>query len=119
MPLLATFIGSIASALVTFFARFLSYKVAIQLAAFTTWLAVITAFAVSVHVCLASLYGFVASPGGGGGGGVGGSWVRYLWMGLGMFIPANAGAVMSCIGSVWIATEVYKIRKTGIQNFSK
>lgn len=113
MPLLASFIGSLAAALAGFFARFLSFKVAIQLAAFLTWLTVITAFAFSVHVCLSSLYG-MASAGGGGAG-----WVQKLWMGIGMVIPANAGAVLSCLGSVWIATEVYKIRKAGIHNYSK
>ena len=77
---------------------------------------VLTAFIASVHVCLSSLYSMVGS-GGGGGGGVG--WLRYFWMGLGMFIPSNAGAVMSCLGSVWIGTEVYKIRKTGVQVFGK
>ena len=113
MPLLAAFIGSIASALAGFFARFLAFKVAIQLAAFLTWLTVITAFAVSVHVCLSSLYSMAAAGGGGAG------WVQKLWMGIGMVIPATAGAVLSCLGSVWIATEVYKIRKAGIHNYSK
>ena len=113
MPLLATFIGSLATALAGFFARFLAFKVAIQLAAFLTWLAVITAFAAVVHVCLMSLH-TMASAGGGGAG-----WVQKLWMGLGMVIPPNAGAVLSCLGSVWIATEVYKIRKAGIHNYSK
>ena len=113
MPLLATFIGSIASALASFFARFLSFKVAIQLASFLTWLGVLTAFAATVHLCLESLHS-LATPGGGGAG-----WVQKLWMGLGMVIPANAGAVLSCVGSVWIGTEVYKIRKVGIHNYSK
>lgn len=114
MPLLAVFIGSIASALASFFARFLSFKVAIQLAAFLTWLGVLTAFVGSVYVCINSLYQVVANTGGGGAG-----WVSKFWMGLGMFIPGNAGAVLSCMGSVWIATEVYKIRKAGIHHYSK
>lgn len=114
MPLLAAFIGSVASALAGFFARFLTFKVAIQLASFLTWLGVITAFAASVHVCLSALYSMVPAGGSGGAG-----WVQKLWMGLGMVIPSNAGAVLSCLGSVWIATEVYKIRKQGIHNYSK
>lgn len=114
MPLLANFIGSLASALAAFFARFLAFKVAIQLAAFLTWLSVITAFALSVHVCLSSLYNMAAASSGGGAG-----WVQKLWMGIGMVIPSNAGAVLSCLGSVWIATEVYKIRRAGIHNYSK
>lgn len=113
MPLLAVFIGSIASALASFFARFLTFNVAIKLAAFLTWLGVLSAFVASVYVCINSLYQVVSNTGGGAG------WVSKFWMGLGMFIPGNAGAVLSCMGSVWIATEVYKIRKAGIHNYSK
>lgn len=114
MPLLAGFLGSVIGSLGGFFAKYLTEKVAISLASFLAWMGVLTAFIASVHVCLTSLYSMVGS---GGGGGVG--WLRYFWMGLGMFIPSNAGAVMSCLGSVWIGTEVYKIRKTGVQVFGK
>lgn len=119
MPLLATFIGSLSSALVGLFSRFLSFKVALRFASYTTWLTVLAAFLVSVYVCLSSLYGFVGAFVSGGGGGGSGSMLSMFFMGVGIFIPANAGAVMSCIGSVWIATSVYKIQKDGIENYSK
>lgn len=118
MPLLATFIGSLSSALVGLFSRFLSFKVALRFASYTTWLTVLAAFLVSVYVFLSSLYGFVGAFVSGGGGGSG-SMLSMFFMGVGIFIPANAGAVMSCIGSVWIATSVYKIQKHGIENYSK
>lgn len=122
MPLLATFIGSLSSALVGLFSRFLSFKVALRFASYTTWITVLAAFLTSVYVCLSSLYGLVGAlvaGGGGGGGGLSGSMVSMFFMGVGVFIPANAGAVMSCVGSVWIATSVYKIQKHGIANYSK
>jgi len=117
MPLLATLIGSIASALVELFSKFMGFKLALKFASYTTWLAVLAAFLISVYVCLSSLFGMASGLGSGGGSG-GVSWVRLFWMGLGMFIPPNAGAVMSCIGSVWISTSLYKIQKDGIQNYS-
>lgn len=117
MPLLATFIGSLSSALVSLFSRFLSFKVALQFASYTAWIAVLSAFLLSVYVCLSSLFGMVGGlvP----GGGLAGSMVSMFFMGVGVFIPANAGAVISCVGSVWIATSVYKIQKHGISNYSK
>lgn len=122
MPLLATFIGSLSSALVGLFSRFLSFKVALRFASYTTWIAILSALLVSVYVCLSSLYAFVGafvSGGVGGGSGLSGSMVSMFFMGVGVFIPANAGAVISCIGSVWIATSVYRIQKDGIENYSK
>lgn len=114
MPLLATFIGSIATFLVGIFSKFLGFKAALQLASFLSWLAVLTAFIAAVSVCLNSLYNMVSSGVSGGPG-----WLSNFAVGLGMFIPANAGAVLSCMASVWIGAQVYKIRKTGIHNYSK
>ncbi len=124
MPLLVMFIGSMTSALVGLFTRFLSFKVALRFASYTTWITILSALLVSVYVCLSSLYGFVGafiSGGGGAGGGSGlsGFMVSMFFMGVGVFIPANAGAVISCVGSVWIATSIYKIQKHGIENYSK
>ena len=116
MPILATFIGSITTFLVGLFSRFLGFKAALQIASFLTWVGVLTAFVATVSVCLNSLYSMVQMGGGGGGGG---ALLSKFLMGVGMFIPANAGAVLSCMGSVWIGCQVYKIRKTGIHNYSK
>ena len=115
MPLLAAFIGSLASGLATLFATQMAYTSALKLAAYVTWITVAGVFITSVFVCCSSLYSMLSSSIGGGGGG----WVRYAWMGLGMFIPQNAGAVMACVASVWIASSVWKIQRIGIENFSK
>lgn len=116
MPLLATLVGSIAGALTTFFASFLSFKVALKLAAYVTWLGIFTAFLVSVYVCVSSLYGMAAALlSGVNGSGIG--WVGMFFMAVGMFIPANAGAVVACVGSVWIATGIYKFQRDAVQIF--
>ena len=56
MPLLAKFIGTIATFFVEIFAKFLGYKAALALASFTAWLAVLSAFIAAVSVCLNALY---------------------------------------------------------------
>jgi hypothetical protein len=114
MPLLATFIGSLASGLAGFFARWIGYQAALKLASYVAWIATATAFLAATFVCVSSLYGMVSGAGGGGTG-----WIRWFWIGLGMFIPSNAAAVVSCIASVWIATSVWRIQRIGIENFSK
>lgn len=114
MPLLAAFLGSAIASLAAFFGKFLVERVAVSLASFLAWLGVLTAFIVSVSACLTALSNAVTSSVPSDVG-----WLSFFWMGLGMFIPANAGAVLSCLGSVWIGTEVYKIRKTGIQVFAR
>ena len=114
MPLFAKLFTSIAAGLVSLFSTFLGYKVALKLAAYTTWIAVFTAFLVSVFVCVSSLLGMVTST---VGSTAGGSWMPYFWMGLGMFIPSNASAIMACLASVWISTSIYKVQKEGIMNF--
>lgn len=116
MPLLATFIGSIASALASLFGQFMGFKLALKLAAYTAWMLVLVAYVVSVRVCLDSLFSLVGTLISGAGAG-GAGWVSYFFMGVGMFIPSNAGAVMACIGSVWIATSIYKIQRHGISNY--
>lgn len=113
MPLLVTFIGSVSQFLIGFFTRFMGFKAAISLASFLTWLAILGTFITTVSVCLSSLHGMLGSVGGGSDMG------QKFAMGLGMFIPANAVGVLSCMASVWIGCQVYKIRKVGIQNFSK
>lgn len=117
MPLLATFIGGLSSALVALFSQFMSFKVALKLAAYTAWMVVLVAFVVSVRICLDSLFSLVASLISGGGSGTAISWVSRFFMGVGMFIPANAGAVMACVGSVWIATSIYRVQRDGIHNY--
>jgi hypothetical protein len=113
MPLLAAFIGAIASALVTLFAKVLSFKLALKFAAYGTWITVLGVFLSTVFICMTSLYGMVSSF----SISFSGSWGRLFFIGMGMVIPSNAGAVMACVASVWIASSIYKIQKQGIHNF--
>lgn len=39
---------------------------------------------------------------------------RFL-MGLGMFIPSNASAVLSCVATVWLACVVYRLKLEAIR----
>ena len=117
MPLFATLIGSISGALVGLFGRIMGFQAALKLAAYTTWLAVFTAFLGSVYFCMSSLYSMISALISGGGATNGISWLRYFFMAIGMFIPANAGAVVACLGSVWIACGIYKFQRDAIQHF--
>jgi len=122
MPLLAVFMGSVASALVGLFSRFMGFKAALRLASYTLWITILTALLVSVLICLNSLYAYVQSGHATSiaTGAVNASnWYTLFFMGVGMFIPANAGAVVSCLGSVWLSMSIYKIQKDGIQNYSQ
>lgn len=115
MPLFATFLGSLATALANLYALFMGYRLALKFAAYTAWALIFGALLTSVFVCINSIYTMVASLISGGGGG--GGWLAGFFMGVGMFIPANAGAVISCIGSVWIATSIYKFQRDAIIHF--
>ena len=114
MPLLARYVGSIALFFGEILAKYLGKKAAIAAGSFLAWLSILAAFVTTVSVCLNSLYSTVQA-----GVATAGPWAAKAAMGLGMFIPSNAGAVLSCMASVWIGCAVYKIRKTGIHNYSK
>jgi hypothetical protein len=112
MPLFAKLFMGVASALVSFFAIFFEMKVAAKLAAYTLWITMFTALLVSVFICVQNIFGYinvwmVSGP----------AWLSFFMMGVGMFIPSNASALMTCQGSIWIATAVYKMQKQGIMNF--
>jgi len=117
MPLLAVLITSLASALASFFVRFVSVGLAVKLAAYTAWMTVFAAFLTSVFVCVSSLLQMTQSMASGGVAGT--PWLAYFWMGLGMFIPSNASAVLSCVASIWISTYVYKTQQRAIFTFGK
>lgn len=115
MPLFATFLLSICNGLATLFARFMGIEAAVKLAAYVAWIALVAALLTSVYVCLSSLYGMALGLFGGGGAGTG--WVSMFFMGLGIFIPSNAGAVMACVASVWLATNIYRVQSFAIKSF--
>lgn len=116
MPLFSGLIASLFSGLVGFLARFLSLQLAQKIAAYAMYITVTVALLTTTLICLRSLFGMISGLVSGGGS-VGVGWVRFFFMGVGMFIPANAVAVMSCIASVWVATGIYKVQKQGLANY--
>lgn len=112
MPIFAQLFATIALGFANLFARWLTFGVSMKLAMYTTWMVTFSAFLATVYVCINSLYSTVSAFGGAGDGGV--SWVRLFFVGLGMLIPSNAGAVIACVSAVWIATAVYKVKKQGL-----
>lgn len=117
MPLFAVLFGSVMNAIVSFLVRFMSIQAAVKFSAYTTLLGIFIAFLATVYICLNSLYTMASSAVGSGTGG-GASWVGMFWMGLGIFIPANAGAVMTCIASVWIACGIYQFQRDSVRIFA-
>jgi hypothetical protein len=116
MPLLSVLIANIAMGFAALFSRFFVMRTALKFAAYSTWITVTGAFLATVYVCTISLYsGAVAMMS--ASGGVNSGFMSALMMGFGMFIPANAGAVLACVSSVWIATTIYKTQSWGITHF--
>ena len=67
--------------------------------------AIAVAFFVAVGVCVSSLLGTISA----GMSGLSG-WLAKFWMGVGMFIPSNASAVIACVASVWLACVVWRTK---------
>lgn len=110
MPIFAQLFASIAMGFANFFVRWFTSNISMKLALYTTWMITFSAFLAAVYICINALYSTVAMFTVTSGL----SWVRFFFVGLGMFIPANAGAVIACVSSVWIATAGYKIKKQGL-----
>ena len=109
MPLLARFIGTIATFFVEIFAKFLGYKAALALASFTAWLAVLTAFITAVSVCLNALYGTIQA-----GVSAAGPWAAKAAMGLGMFTRGRMGLLPTKIKKVdQLQAIIKKAREIG------
>jgi hypothetical protein len=115
MPLFAGLVLSLCNGFFAVFGQFLAMRTAVKLAAFSALVTIATAFLLTVAVCLSSLYSMSSALV--NGAGAAGGWIAAFFMGVGMFIPSNAGAVMACIGSVWIATSVYKFQRDAVLNF--
>lgn len=115
MPLLATLMASLAGGIASLLSIMMGYKLALKLAAYTTWIAVTTAFLAATFVCVSSLWNMAAGyfSGGGGMATVSGA----IAIGLGIIVPSNAAVVLSCCSSVWIAASVYKLQKQGLIHF--
>ena len=105
MPLLATLVAACINGLISFFGLWMAAGTAIKVARRVFVIALMAAFLVAVKVCMTSLLGMVA--------GVSGLPHKFL-VGLGMFIPSNAGAVIACVGSVWLACVVVRLKRDGL-----
>lgn len=116
MPIFAAMLLELCNAFAYFFARFMGVNAAIKLAAYSAWLFIVTSLLATVYVCITSIYTMVQNLLAGAGGG-GDSWVGAFVMGLGVFIPSNAGAVLACVASVWIATNIYRVQSFAIGKF--
>jgi hypothetical protein len=116
MPLLAAFIGTLASGLVAVFSRFMVMRYALNLASYTAWIVVFGVFVSTVFACVTGLSNMLQAM---FNSGTSNAVVKGFGMGLGMFIPSNATAVMSCLASVWIACQIYKVQKQGMHHYSK
>ncbi|TAM39760.1 MAG: hypothetical protein EPN61_12025 [Burkholderiaceae bacterium] len=114
MPIFAKLFGAFGVGLVALLSQFMAARVAVKLAAYLTWMAIVVSMVTTTAFCVGNLMDMVAAFISGGGAGAAG---HYLAMGIGMFIPSNAGAVMGCIASVWLITSVYKLQKTGVTVF--
>jgi hypothetical protein len=79
------------------------------------WIALVAALLTTVFICLDSLYGMASAIFSGAGSGSG--WWTAFFMGVGMFIPSNAGAVLACVASVWLATNIYRVQSFAIKTF--
>jgi len=117
MPIFATLLLSLCNALASVFIRFMSIEAAVKLAAYVAWIAIVAALLTTVLVCLNTLYAGLGAIISGGSSVNIANWVSYFFMGVGMFIPANAGAVLSCVASVWLATNIYRVQSFAIKSF--
>ncbi|MDA8456141.1 hypothetical protein M4R22_15335 [Acidovorax sp. GBBC 3334] len=118
MPLFATLVSNIGAALVSLFSRFMGLFSALKLASYVTYLGITATFVTTVYVCVGGLLTYLTSFSFGGGSTTDSNWMGYFGMGLGMFVPQNAAGVLSCVGSVWIGCNVYRLQQIGTIKFT-
>lgn len=112
MPFFATLVSGLFNGLLAFFSSFLSYQLAIAAARRTMIVGLMVAFFAAVTTCVNLLLTAVSNFFSGGGGG---SLLEWFVMAVGMFIPSNAGAVLSCLASVWVACVTYRLKMDGLR----
>lgn len=105
MPLFATLVGAAINGLVKFYGLALGLGESIVWARRTFIIALWLAFLAAVSVCVKSLLGAIVFSG----------LPRGFVMGLGMFIPSNAVAVLACVGSVWLACVIVRLKVDGLK----
>lgn len=119
MPVLANLIGLLAGFFWNVFARFLSYKTALKVSAYLAWTTVFIVFVTAVLTCMSMLSSGVSAAFSALGSPSPQNWPGYFAMGLGMVIPPNAPGIFGCLASIWVATQVVRIKRAGIENFAK
>lgn len=105
MPVFATLVAGAINGLTSFYALFLTYQQAIAWARRTFILAIVAAFFIAVSQCVQFLLGAVSGLG---------LPSRFV-MGVSIFIPSNAVAVMSCLASVWLACVMVRLKIDGLR----
>jgi hypothetical protein len=106
MPLLATFLASCFSVLLSVFARFFVLEKAAKLAALVVVLGLVAVLVTSMRscvdgVCAASISGISSSH-------------PSFGVGLGVVINPATLAAVGCYMSVWIVCQLYVIKKKAI-----
>lgn len=105
MPIFAALFGACMSTLMTFYGSVMLAQQAIVWARRTFIIALMAAFLLACKFFVSTLLTMVSSanlPG------------RFV-MGLGMFIPSNAVAVLALMGSVWIACLMLRLKIDGLR----
>jgi len=105
MPLFATLVAACINGLTVFYGSVMAANQAMAWARRTFILALMTAFFVAVKVCVSSLLAQASTVG----------LPSKFLMGLGMFIPNNAAAVLACMGSVWLASVMVRLKIDGLR----
>lgn len=107
MPIFATLVAGAINGLISVYALALSYQQAIAWGRRTFIVLLGAALLAAVSVCVTSLFDMIPSA-------LSGLPTGFL-VGLGMFIPSNAAAVLACVGSVWLACVVYRLKLEGLR----
>lgn len=106
MPLLATLLVGWFNGAIAFAISVLTYQQGLAWARRLFILGLLAAFAVAVKVCVVALLTMLSGAQVGLPG-------RVL-MGIGMFIPSNAVAVLACMGSIWLAAFILRLKIQGL-----
>lgn len=105
MPLLAALLNASYLWIVGFASNVMWYVHTIAWARRAFIVSVGVAFFAAIAACMSALLSMVSGAG---------LPSRFV-MGLGMFIPSNAVAVMACLGSVYLACIVYRLKLNALQ----
>lgn len=100
MPLLGSLLIGLLDALAVFLGKYLTSEWAIRWGSRTLLVGLMLAFFTAVQTCINGLFSMTSHSG----------LPSPFLNGVGMFIPSNAGTVLSCWSSVWAACVVYSMK---------